>query len=141
MPPPDPKFGANPVKPDLKIRAVKGRLVIMVGVWSTPVNDIMVFGSPPRRAGQGPGGNYAFLGLPPPSRNGEVDITELHLVKLSDWLRLRSPQYHVAAHAEFRIRAHPDTATGARVSSVAAAPTIRSCCNVSKPIPLRTCCG
>ena len=52
-PPPPPRFGENPVKPDLKVTLAKGRLAIKLGVGATPVNDIMVFGSPPRRARAG----------------------------------------------------------------------------------------
>ena len=59
------------------------------------MNDLMVFGSPPRRAGQEPGGNYAFLGLLPPPEDGESDITEVYLTKLKEWQRLRTAQYQV----------------------------------------------
>jgi len=95
LPLPPPRFGANPVKPDLKIRAVKGRLVIMVEVWSTPVNDIMVFGAPPRHAGQGPGGNYAFLGLLSLSEDLESNIAEMYLKKLKEWRKIKSAAYQV----------------------------------------------
>jgi hypothetical protein len=95
LPPPDPKFGANPVKAELRISLVRGRLVIKLGLRAAPVNDLMVFGSPPRRAGQEPGGNYAFLGLLPPPEDGESDITEVYLTKLKEWQRLRTAQYQV----------------------------------------------
>jgi hypothetical protein len=95
LPPPDPKFGPNPVKPELRISRVKGQLVIKLGVRAAPVNDIMVFGSPPRHPGQGPGGNYAFLGLLPPPKGGESEITKLYLTKLKEWRRLKSAQYQV----------------------------------------------
>jgi len=49
----------------------------------------------PRRAGQAPDGNYALLGLLPPPRNGECDITDMFLAKLREWLRLRSAVYQV----------------------------------------------
>ena len=94
-PPPPPKFGANPVTPDLRVSLAKGRLAIKLGVRATPVTDIMVFGSPPRRAGQGPGGNYAFLGLMPPPKGGESEITEMYLTKLKEWRKLKSAQYQV----------------------------------------------
>ena len=95
LPPPDPKFGANPVKPELSVTRAKGRLAIKLGVRAAPVNDIMVYGSPPRRAGQGPGGNYAFLGLLPPPKGGESEIAEMYLTKLKEWRRLKSAQYQV----------------------------------------------
>jgi hypothetical protein len=95
LPPPPPKFGANPVKAELRISLAKGRLVIKLGVRAAPVNDIMVFGSPPRRAGQGPGGNYAFLGLLPPPEDGECEIAELYSAKLREWRRLKNPQCQV----------------------------------------------
>ena len=59
---------------------MKGRWVIKLRLRTAPVNDIRVFGSPPRRAGQGPGGNYAFLGLLPPPKDGESEITKMYLV-------------------------------------------------------------
>ena len=95
LPPPAPRFGANPVKDELRISRVKGRLVIKLGVGAAPVNDIMVFGLPPRRAGQGPRGNYAFLGLLPPPKGGESEITKMYLTKLKEWRRLKSAQYQV----------------------------------------------
>jgi hypothetical protein len=95
LPPPDPKFGVNPVKAGLRLSLAKGRLAIKLGVRAAPANDIMVFGSPPRRAGQGPGGNYAFLGLLPPPEDGESEITEMYLTKLKEWRRLKSAQHHV----------------------------------------------
>ncbi len=95
LPPPPPKFGTNPVKAELRISPVRGQLVIKLGVRAAPLNDIMVFGSPPRRAGQAPGGNYAFLGLLPPPKGGESEITELYLTKLKEWRRLKSAHYQV----------------------------------------------
>jgi hypothetical protein len=95
VPPPPPEFFSNPVKRELKITLEQGRFKLKVLVRQPPVNDIMVFASPPRRPGQGPGGNYAFLGLLPPPRNGECDIAPLYLAKLKEWLRLSTPQYRV----------------------------------------------
>ena len=95
LPPPAPKFAANPVQPELRISRVKGRLVIKLVLRAAPLNDIMVFCSPPRRAGQGPGGNYAFLGLLPPPRNGECDISAMFLTKLREWRKLKSASYQV----------------------------------------------
>jgi len=83
------------VKSELKICLAKGRFTLKLLVRQTPVNDITVYGSPPHRADQAPGGNYAFLGLLPPPRNGECDITDLFLARLREWLRLRSAAYHV----------------------------------------------
>ena len=70
------------------------------------MNDIMVFGSPPRPAGQGPGVTYAFPGLLPPPRNGQCDISDMYLAKLREWLRLRSPP-HLIPLAGSRICIRP----------------------------------
>ena len=108
LPPQPPKFGTNPVKRDLRITFVDGRLRIKLGLRASPVNEIMVFGSPPRRAGQRPGGNYAFLGLLLPHKRGECEITDLYLAKLKEWLRLKSPLYHVPLEgSRFCIRTWP----------------------------------
>jgi hypothetical protein len=95
VPPPPPEFFSNPVKRELKITLEAGRFTLKLLVRAAPVNDIMVFASPPRRPGQAPGGNYAFLGLLPPPKNGECDITAMFLAKLKEWLRLSTPQYRV----------------------------------------------
>jgi hypothetical protein len=52
LPSPAPRFHGNPVMPILKISFVKGRLVIKLVLREAPAADIMVFGSPPRRAHQ-----------------------------------------------------------------------------------------
>ena len=70
-------------------------MVIKLGMRAAPANDIMVFGSPPHRARQGPGGNYAFLGLLPPPEDGESEIAEMYLTKLKEWRRLQTAQYQV----------------------------------------------
>jgi hypothetical protein len=95
VPTPSPKAFTNPVKPELKITLARGRFRLKLVVRGALTNDIMVFASPPRRPGQGPGGHYAFLGLLPPPKNGECDITDIFLAKLREWLRLPSPRYHV----------------------------------------------
>jgi len=95
LPPPPPEFRGNPVQPKLKITISNSRLRIKLVLRGVPKNDIMVFGSPPRRPGQGPGGDYAFLGLLPRPRRGECDITDMYLQKLREWLRLPSAVYHV----------------------------------------------
>ena len=95
LPPPSPKFGPNPVKPELEASLVKGRLVLKLLLRAAPVNDIMVFGSPPRRAGQGPGGNYAFLGLLPPPKGRKSNISAMYLTKLEEWRRIKNRQHQV----------------------------------------------
>lgn len=95
LPPPSPRFGPNPVTAEVKISRAQGRWVIKVGVQGAPVNDIMVFGAPPRRAGQGPGGSYAFLCLLPPPKNGESEISEPFLTKLKEWRKVKDARYHV----------------------------------------------
>ncbi len=108
LPPPPPNFRGNPVKHGLKILWVKGRLVIKLGVRGTPATDIMVFGSPPRRAGQGPGGNYAFLGLLPPPKDGESEVGKMYLTKLKEWRRLTRDRYQVPLEgARISIRTWP----------------------------------
>jgi len=95
VPPPPPKPFSNPVKPELRATLDGRRLNLKLLVRKAPVTDIMVYASPPRRAGQGPGGHYAFLGLLPRCRHGEADITAMFLAKLREWLRLPGPLYHV----------------------------------------------
>lgn len=94
LPPPPAKFGATQIKPALKIAFMKGRLSIKLALRGTPTNDMMVFGSPPRRAEQRPGGGYAFLGLLPPPKGGECEILGTYEEKLRGWLKLSTPQDH-----------------------------------------------
>ena len=49
LPPPLPEFGSNPVEAVLRIGCVKGKYTFKLGVRESAANDIMVFGSPPRR--------------------------------------------------------------------------------------------
>jgi hypothetical protein len=108
LPPPPPNFRGNPVKPDLRIVWDKGRLVIKVRVRAAPATDIMVFGAPPRRAGQRPGGHYAFLGLLPVPKDGTSDIGEMYLTKLKEWRKLTDDRYQVPlAGARICIRTWP----------------------------------
>ena len=95
LPPPEPKFGPNPLKPELEASLVKGRLVLKLVLRAAPVSDIMVFGSPPRRAGQEPGGNYAFLGLLPPPKGRKSNISEMYLTKLEEWRSIKNRQHQV----------------------------------------------
>jgi hypothetical protein len=95
LPPPPPELRSNPVTSELGLSLVKDRLTIKLRLRSEPKNDIMVFGSPPRRAGQGPGGNYAFLGLLPAPKDGESDISEIYLIKLTEWRRLKEQRNRV----------------------------------------------
>ena len=85
----------NPVKPELKAILAGRRFSLKLLLGEAPTCDIMVYGAPPRQVGQGPGGNYAFLGLLPPAKHGEVDIAEMFLLKLREWLRLPGALYHV----------------------------------------------
>jgi hypothetical protein len=99
VPPPPPKPFSNPVKPELKATLDGRRFKLKLLVRKAPVTDIMVYASPPRRVGQGPGGHYAFLGLLPMPKNGEADITAMFLAKLREWLRLPGALYHVPLEA------------------------------------------
>jgi hypothetical protein len=103
-----PSLVSNPVKAVLRIGCAKGEYQIKLGVSGSAPNDIMVFGSPPRRAGQGAGGNYAFLGLLPAPLGGESDISGLYLSKLREWRQLKSERYQVPlAGARICIRTWP----------------------------------
>ena len=99
VPPPPPKPFSNPVRPELKATLDGRRFKLKLLVRKAPVTDIMVYASPPRRVGQGPGGHYAFLGLLARPRNGEADITAMFLAKLREWLRLPGALYHVPLEA------------------------------------------
>ena len=93
-PPPLPQFNRNPVR-GFAISEARRRLRIKLLVPEAPVEEIMVFASPPCAPGKRATTDYAFLGLLPAPEAGESDITELYLGKLEEWRQLRDRKYHL----------------------------------------------
>jgi hypothetical protein len=79
-PPPEPKFGVNP-RVVLKIKGTRNGLSLKLDVSGTPTEEIMVFASPPWKAGRAYCGDYRFLGLLPAPVRGLSDITRLYIKK------------------------------------------------------------
>ena len=79
-PPPDPKFGDNP-RVTLHIKTTAKGPALKLRVSETPTEDIMVFASPPWKAGRTYCSDYRFLGLLPAPVNGWSDITRLYIKK------------------------------------------------------------
>jgi len=79
-PPPQPRFGPNPVGA-LTIRRDADGLTLKLSVRETPAEDIMVFASPPQSAGRAYCGDYRFLGLLPAPVEHVSDITRLYIRK------------------------------------------------------------
>ena len=79
-PPPQPKFGLNP-QVTLQIKGAARGLALKLRVSETPTEDIMVFASPPWKAGRTYCGDYRFLGLLPAPVKGLSDITRLYIKK------------------------------------------------------------
>ena len=77
----EPKFGVNP-RIALKITGTRKGLAFKLSVSETPTEDIMVFASPPWKAGRTYCGDYRFLGLLPAAVKGWSDITRLYLKKI-----------------------------------------------------------
>ena len=55
----------------------------------------MIFAWAPCNAGVAKNSLYAFLGLPPPPTNGEIDFTKLYLRKLEQWRKLKPKRYQI----------------------------------------------
>ena len=79
-PPPEPKFGLNP-SVALHIQDTRTGLTLKLHVSQTPTEDIMIFGSPPWKAGRTYCSDYRFLGLLPAPVKGWSDITRLYIEK------------------------------------------------------------
>jgi hypothetical protein len=79
-PPPDPKFGDNP-RITLHIKTTAKGPALKLRVSELPTEDIMVFASPPWKAGRTYCSDYRFLGLLPAPVNGWSDITRLYIKK------------------------------------------------------------
>jgi len=78
--PPIPSFGPNPVGP-LTITRDAESLALMLSVRGTPAEDIMVFASPPQKAGRAYCGDYRFIGLLPAPVKHFSDIARLYIRK------------------------------------------------------------
>jgi len=79
-PPPLPKFGPNPVG-TLTITRVGHDLTLKLTLSGPLAEDIMVFASPPFRAGRGYCSDYRFIGLLPASAEHAGEITRLYIRK------------------------------------------------------------
>ncbi len=75
-----PSFGPNPVGPLAIIRDAES-LALKLSVRGTPTEDIMVFASPPQRAGRAYCGDYRFLGLLPAPVKHFSNIARLYIRK------------------------------------------------------------
>jgi hypothetical protein len=65
----------------LHIKGTAKGPTLKLRVSETPTEDIMVFASPPWKAGRTYCGDYRFLGLLPASVKGWSDITRLYIKK------------------------------------------------------------
>ena len=92
--PPRPTFGPNPVE---AFSIIPGRhgVAFNLKVAQPPVEDIMLFASPPRNPGRRYNSDYAFLGLLSARKNGKIDIADLYLRKLKEWRKLKNKKYHL----------------------------------------------
>jgi hypothetical protein len=79
-PPPEPRFGPNPVG-EFTITGAGKTLALKLRVGGPLVEEIMVFASPPLSAGRGYCGDYRFLGLLPAPVEHLSDITRLYIQK------------------------------------------------------------
>jgi hypothetical protein len=79
-PPPEPRFGPNPVSA-FTITGAGKSLALKLRVSGPLVEEIMVFASPPLSAGRGYCGDFRFLGLLPAPVECLSDITRLYLKK------------------------------------------------------------
>jgi hypothetical protein len=79
-PPPPPKFGVNPGV-TLQIKGTAKGLTLKLTLSGTPTEEIMVFASPPWKAGRAYCGDYRFLGLLPAHVEHVRDITRPYIEK------------------------------------------------------------
>ena len=91
--PPLPRFSPNPVQAFLITRD-RGDVVLKFKVDQTPVEDIMIFASPPRNPGRRYNSDYAFIGLLSLPVDGECEFTDQYLKKLLEWRRFKDKKYH-----------------------------------------------
>lgn len=69
-------------------------MVLKFKVDQTPVEDIMIFASPPRNPGRRYNSDYAFIGLLSLPVDGECEFTDQYLKKLLEWRRFKDKKYH-----------------------------------------------
>ena len=79
-PPPQPKFGPNPVRA-FDITGTGDGIALKLSVSGSPAEDIMVFASPPYSAGRSFCADFRFLGLLPTPVEHVSDITRLYIEK------------------------------------------------------------
>ena len=79
-PPPEPRFGPNPVG-ELQITDAGAGLALNLRVKGTLAEEVMVYASPPRNAGRRYCGDFRFLGLLPDPVEHWSDITRLYVRK------------------------------------------------------------
>ena len=79
-PPPLPTFGVNP-RITLQIKITSKGPALKLRLSGTPTTDIMVFASPPYKAGRTYCGDYRFIGLLPAPVKGWSEITRLYIKK------------------------------------------------------------
>jgi len=79
-PPPDPRFGANPVD-DLTITNAGGAVALKLSVPKAPGSAVLVWGTAPGSAGARFPGRFAFLGMLPSPVAGVSDVTALYVEK------------------------------------------------------------
>ena len=93
-PPPRPEFRANPV-----VAFTTGdnprKLALTMGLREPPLEEIMLFASPPRNPGRIYEDAPSFIGLLPAGAGEGRDVTGLYLKKLKDWRLLADKRYHV----------------------------------------------
>ena len=100
-PPSVPTFPVNPVR-GFTIKRVRGKLAMKLqlspetGVEASPaLQDLMVYAWAPYNAGADKNDLWAFIGLLPPLKGAEIDITDLYLKKLKEWRKLKNKRYHI----------------------------------------------
>ena len=79
-PPPQPKFGPNPVRA-FDITGTGDGIALKLSVSGSPAGDILVFASPPYSAGRSFCADFRFLGLLPTPVEHLSDITRLYIEK------------------------------------------------------------
>jgi hypothetical protein len=75
-----PQFNPNPVG-EFTITNIGGAIALKLSVPERPTAYMMVFGSPPCKAGRSYCSNFSFLGLLPAPEAGVSDITKLYRKK------------------------------------------------------------
>jgi hypothetical protein len=79
-PPPQPKFGSNPVSA-FHIMGAGKDIALKLSVSGSPAEEVMVFASPPYSAGRSFCADFRFIGLLPTPIEHVSDITRLYIRK------------------------------------------------------------